>query len=78
MYKNGISVSNSIDAAIAGAGTLGGIAALGWFGTGAIGAFAVGAAPYVLTTVAIYGVLDFGVILSTGSSISGWLGELVE
>ena len=78
MYKNGITVSNSIDIAVAGAGTFGGIAALGWFGTGAFGAAAIGAAPYVLTAVAIYGVADFGITITTGKSISGWIGVWTE
>ena len=76
MEQNGVNMCNSVDAVIAGAGTLGGVAALGWFGTGAVGAFAVGAAPYVLTTVAIYGIVDFGVTICTGTSLSGWANEL--
>ena len=78
MNKNGINISNSIDAIVAGTGTLGGVAALGWFGTGAVGAFAVSAAPYVLTAVAIYGVIDFGVTIGTGTSLSGRAGEWFE
>lgn len=74
--QDGWSFGKAINLGVSSLGTLGGVAALGWFGTGAVGAFAVGAAPYVLTTVAIYGIVDFGVTICTGTSLSGWANEL--
>ncbi len=68
--QNGFTISNTVEGIMAGAGTLGGIAALGVLGAGA-----TTVAPYVITLVAIYGVADFGIYVCTNKSISDWLND---
>ena len=68
--QNGLTIGNALEGIVAGAGTFGGIAAFGLLGTGALAA-----APYVITAVAIYGVVDFGWYVCTDNSISGWLDD---
>lgn len=67
MNKNGINISNSIDAVVASAGVFGGVAAFGVLGAGALAC-----SPWVITAVTIYGVADFGVYIYTGHSITNW------
>lgn len=68
--QNGFTAGNTIEGIVAGAGTVGGIAAFGLLGTGALTA-----APWVITAVTIYGVIDFGWYVCTDNSFSGWLDE---
>ena len=67
MWQNGITVGNTIDAVVAGAGVFGGVAAFGVLGAGALAC-----SPWVITAVTIYGIADFGVYLYTGHSITDW------
>lgn len=46
--------------------------------TGLLGATALSIAPWIITGVTIYGVIDIGVTLGTGTSLSGWIGEWTE
>lgn len=73
IYRNGWTTSNAIDLGMAGTGVLGGTAA-----TGLLGATALSIAPWIITGVTIYGVIDIGVTLGTGTSLSGWIGEWTE
>ena len=68
--QNGLTIGNTLESIVASAGTLGGIAAWGVLGAGALTA-----APYVITAVTIYGVIDFGWYVCTDNSISGWLDD---
>ena len=65
--------SNGINLGVSVLGTIGGIAAVGWFGT-----TAVVAAPWILGAGAIYGVIDFGVTIGTGRSAADWAGQWIN
>lgn len=66
--QDGWSLGKAINLGVSSLGTLGGVAAYGWLGVGALAV-----SPYVITAVTIYGVTDFGVYLYTGYSIADWV-----